>query len=60
MVDVSNTWAMTDGNEAAARIAHRLVNKTVETADDLSATAQSVDYTEDENRRAAAALQGLL
>ena len=57
---MSSTWAMTDGNEAAARIAHRLVNKSVETADDLSATAQSVDYTEDENRRAAAALQGLL
>ena len=46
--------------EAWGRIIGGLVNKTVETADDQSATAQNVDYTEEENRRAAAALQGLL
>lgn len=46
--------------EAWATIIGNLVNKTVEMSDDLSATAQIVDYTEDQNRKAAAALKGML
>lgn len=37
-----------------------LFTTTVQVAADLSATAQSVDYTDDTNARAAAALKGLL
>ena len=46
--------------KAWATIIGNLVNKTVEISDDLSATAQIVDYTEDQNRKAAAALKGML
>ena len=58
--DFKTSAALDKCVEAWGKIIGDLVNKCVETADDLSATAQSVDYTEDENRRAAAALQGLL